>query len=195
LSSDVRDLFLSHSSANKPDVRKIAAGIKAHQNLDGRPLTVWLDEAEIRPGQSIPGAMNAGLETSRFFGLLMSPAYFESRSGLLSLVLPEAVVEEVRRNLSAKLTEAVPLFTPDRTDRVPGRRLRGGPCQRRVEPSRDDGQSAAGGRDLPARAHAVYGADLTRRAVLIRAVSFFPSEAAADALKAEFRHRQQPGRT
>ncbi|HEV8676278.1 MAG TPA: PIN domain-containing protein [Methylomirabilota bacterium] len=30
--------------------------------------------------------------------------------GLLSLVLPEAVVEEVRRNLSAKLPEAVPLF-------------------------------------------------------------------------------------
>src|SRR5438132_5165384 len=30
--------------------------------------------------------------------------------GLLHLVLPEAAVEEVRRNLSAKLPEAVPLF-------------------------------------------------------------------------------------
>jgi predicted nucleic acid-binding protein len=30
--------------------------------------------------------------------------------GLLTLVLPEAVVEEVRRNLSAKLSEALPLF-------------------------------------------------------------------------------------
>lgn len=30
--------------------------------------------------------------------------------GLLRLVLPEAAVEEVRRNLSAKLPEAVPLF-------------------------------------------------------------------------------------
>jgi hypothetical protein len=42
---------------------------------------VWLDEAEIRPGQSIPGAVNAGLEASRFFALFMSPAYFASRSG------------------------------------------------------------------------------------------------------------------
>jgi hypothetical protein len=32
----------------------------------------------------------------------------------------------------------------------------------------------------------VHGADLTRMAVLVRAVSFFPSEAAADALTAEF---------
>jgi predicted nucleic acid-binding protein len=30
--------------------------------------------------------------------------------GLLTLVLPEAVIEEVRRNLSAKLSEALPLF-------------------------------------------------------------------------------------
>lgn len=32
----------------------------------------------------------------------------------------------------------------------------------------------------------VHGVDLTRMAVLVRAVSFFPSEAAAEALKAEF---------
>ncbi len=31
-----------------------------------------------------------------------------------------------------------------------------------------------------------HGGDLTRMAVLVRAVSLFPSEAAADALKAEF---------
>jgi hypothetical protein len=32
----------------------------------------------------------------------------------------------------------------------------------------------------------VHGGDLTRMAVLVRGVSFFPSEAGADALKAEF---------
>lgn len=32
----------------------------------------------------------------------------------------------------------------------------------------------------------VHGGDLTRMAVLVRAISFFPSVAAADALKAEF---------
>jgi hypothetical protein len=76
-----RDLFLSHSSTNKPLVRKIAADVQAHQRADGTLLTVWLDEAEIRPGQSVPGAVNTGLAVSRFFALLMSPAYFSSGSG------------------------------------------------------------------------------------------------------------------
>lgn len=76
-----RDLFLSHASVNKPIVRKVAADICAERSTSGRSFTVWLDEAEIRPGQSIPGAVNAGLETSRLFALLLSPAYFESKSG------------------------------------------------------------------------------------------------------------------
>ncbi len=63
----MRDLFLSHSSADKPVVRKIASDVQAHEGSDGRRLTVWLDEAEIGPGQSIPGAVNAGLKTSPFF--------------------------------------------------------------------------------------------------------------------------------
>ena len=76
-----RDLFLSHSSANKPLVRKIASDVQAHERADGARLTVWLDEAEIRPGQSIPGAVNRGLEVSRFYALLMGPGYFASSSG------------------------------------------------------------------------------------------------------------------
>lgn len=79
--ADPRDVFLSHSSPDKPVIRKIASDIEVPAGRDGRRLTVWLDEAEIRPGQSIPGAVNSGLETSRFFALLMSPAYFGSRSG------------------------------------------------------------------------------------------------------------------
>ena len=42
---------------------------------------VWLDEAEIRPGQSVPEMINQGLETSRFVALVMTPAYFRSESG------------------------------------------------------------------------------------------------------------------
>lgn len=78
---DVRDIFLSHSSADKPTVRRIAADIAKHRCGDGRPLTVWLDEAEIRPGESIVGAVNAGLESSSVIALALSPAYFRSRSG------------------------------------------------------------------------------------------------------------------
>lgn len=42
---------------------------------------MWLAEAEIQPGQSIPSAINRGLQTSRFVGLIMTPAYFNSESG------------------------------------------------------------------------------------------------------------------
>jgi hypothetical protein len=44
-------------------------------------MLTWIDEAEIRPGQSVPGMINEGLEKSRFIGLIMTPDYFESGSG------------------------------------------------------------------------------------------------------------------
>src|SRR5215831_7936160 len=71
-----RDIFLSHSSRDKEFVRRLAADVES-ESFNGRHLLTWLDEAEIRPGQSIPGQINHGLETSRFVGVVMTPAYFE----------------------------------------------------------------------------------------------------------------------
>src|SRR5580704_364362 len=51
------------------------------ERAHGHALRVWLDEAEIPLGGSIPGHINRGLEISRFALLLMTPAYFESSSG------------------------------------------------------------------------------------------------------------------
>src|SRR5919198_4552881 len=75
-----RDIFLSHRSVDKAFVRRLAADIESAM-FQGRPLLTWLDEAEIRPGQSVPGMVNQGLEVSRFIGLVMTPAYFQSESG------------------------------------------------------------------------------------------------------------------
>lgn len=75
-----RDLFLSHRGEDKDLIRELAANIE-EETFDGRQLTVWLDEAEIRPGQSIPGLVNSGLESSRFVALAMTPTYFQSTSG------------------------------------------------------------------------------------------------------------------
>lgn len=77
---EIRDLFLSHRSNNKEVVREIAANLAADSSREG-PITVWVDEAEIRPGDSIPRLINTGLERSRFIGLVMTPGYFESESG------------------------------------------------------------------------------------------------------------------
>jgi transcriptional regulator with XRE-family HTH domain len=75
-----RDLFLSHSSKDKSVVRELAGAVEAEQFM-GRHLTTWIDEAEIRPGESIPGKVTEGLEKSRFIAVVMTPDYFESTSG------------------------------------------------------------------------------------------------------------------
>lgn len=66
------DVFLSHSSKDKPAVRALAERLKA----DG--LRVWFDEWEIKPGDSIPLKIEQGLEQSRTLVLVMSAAAFAS---------------------------------------------------------------------------------------------------------------------
>ena len=75
-----RDIFLSHRSSNKDFVRKLSRDIEEN-TFQGTQLLTWLDEAEIRPGQSIVGMLNHGLEMSRFYGIVMTPEYFVSESG------------------------------------------------------------------------------------------------------------------
>lgn len=60
------DVFLSHSSKDKPTVIGIAEKLKA----DG--LRVWLDAWEIRPGDHILAKIEEGLEQSRVLVLCMS---------------------------------------------------------------------------------------------------------------------------
>lgn len=75
-----KDAFLSHRATDKEFVRKLSADIEAIPYEDGY-LTTWLDEAEIRAGNSVPGMINYGLERSRFIILIMTSAYFSSESG------------------------------------------------------------------------------------------------------------------
>jgi hypothetical protein len=60
------DVFLSHSAKDKPVVRPLAERLRA----DG--LRVWLDEWEIKPGDSIPKKIEEGLERSLVLVVCMS---------------------------------------------------------------------------------------------------------------------------
>ena len=60
------DVFLNHSAKDKAVVRDVA------ERLQGDGLRVWFDEWEIRPGDSIPAKIEAGLEHSRVLVLCMS---------------------------------------------------------------------------------------------------------------------------
>ncbi|HXH93184.1 MAG TPA: TIR domain-containing protein [Thermoanaerobaculia bacterium] len=66
------DVFVSHSSKDKSIVRALAERLRA----DG--LRVWLDDWEIRPGDSIPAKIEEGLEHSRVLVLCMSANAFGS---------------------------------------------------------------------------------------------------------------------
>ena len=54
IESFVFDVFLSHNSKDKEVVREIAERLRA----DG--LRVWLDDWQIRPGDSIPAKIEDG---------------------------------------------------------------------------------------------------------------------------------------
>jgi len=66
------DLFLSHSTKDKPVVRAVAERLRK----DG--LRVWLDEWELKPGDNIPAKIEEGLENSRVLVLCMSANAFGS---------------------------------------------------------------------------------------------------------------------
>jgi hypothetical protein len=71
------DVFLSHSSKDKPVVRDLAARLKQ----DG--LRVWFDEWEIGLGDSIPSKIEAGLENSRILVFCMSASALGSDWAIL----------------------------------------------------------------------------------------------------------------
>ena len=66
------DVFLSHSTKDKPVVRAVAERLKK----DG--LRVWFDEWVLKPGDSIPAKIEEGLERSRVLVLCMSANAFGS---------------------------------------------------------------------------------------------------------------------
>ena len=66
------DVFLSHSSKDKPVARELA------DRLKGDGLKVWFDEWEIKLGDSIPSKIESGLDRSRVLVLCMSANAFGS---------------------------------------------------------------------------------------------------------------------
>jgi len=66
------DVFLSHSSKDKPIVRPLA------ERLRGNGLRVWFDEWEMRAGDHILSRIEHGLERSRVLVLCMSAHAFGS---------------------------------------------------------------------------------------------------------------------
>lgn len=65
-------VFLSHSATDKPIVREMAAGLQSHG------IDVWLEEAEIKLGESLATRIEHGLDSSDFVAFFLSKASMSS---------------------------------------------------------------------------------------------------------------------
>lgn len=61
-----KQVFISHSSKDKPFVRKLVADLERHGIL------VWLDEKQINPGDPIPSSIGKGLQNSYYIVIVLS---------------------------------------------------------------------------------------------------------------------------
>ncbi|UVK55211.1 toll/interleukin-1 receptor domain-containing protein [Mesorhizobium sp. AR02] len=87
--SSRRIAFLSHSSADKPFIRQLAADLTANG------IDVWLDEQRIRVGDSIPEKIAQGLAGADFF--LIGMSNHSANSPWVQKELNNALVNEVQR--------------------------------------------------------------------------------------------------
>ncbi len=65
-------IFLSHNKEDKEFVRRLA------QDLRRAGITAWLDEAEIKPADSIIDKIEEGLKDSKYLAVILSPASVNS---------------------------------------------------------------------------------------------------------------------
>ncbi len=59
-------VFLSHNHHDKPFVRKLAA------DLEGHNVKCWVDEAEMKIGDSLIQKIREGIDNSDYFAVIVS---------------------------------------------------------------------------------------------------------------------------
>ncbi len=67
-----KSIFLSHTGSDKPFVRKLASDLETHG------VRYWLDEAEIKVGESLIEKIRQGLDSVDFVAAILSPASIAS---------------------------------------------------------------------------------------------------------------------
>jgi hypothetical protein len=74
MSNYIWDIFLCHASEDKEDVARPLATL-----LMQNGISVWIDEFEIRLGDSLRQKIDEGLSKSRFGGVILSPNFFAKK--------------------------------------------------------------------------------------------------------------------
>ena len=68
----MKQVFLSHTSVDKPFVEKLA------KDLNRLGVEVWFDKYEIKVGESIFQRVEEGLRNSEYFAIVLSPSALKS---------------------------------------------------------------------------------------------------------------------
>jgi len=99
-------IFLSHNHKDKPFVRRLA------NDLTAKGVKVWIDEAEIKIGDSLIRKISSGIYEMDFLGAVLSPDSVQSRW----------VQEELEQALHIQISEAYVKVLPIllRDCRMPG---------------------------------------------------------------------------
>jgi len=63
----ISSVFLSHNSVDKPFVRQLAC------DLENQGVSCWLDEAEIKVGESLIEKIRAGIDSMEYMAVVLSP--------------------------------------------------------------------------------------------------------------------------
>lgn len=64
----ITSVFLSHNHSDKPFVRKLA------RDLEGHNVKCWLDEAEMKIGDSLIQKIMDGIDSVEYFAVILSPS-------------------------------------------------------------------------------------------------------------------------
>lgn len=111
------DVFISHASEDKDTIAR-----PLREALTRRGVTTWLDEAQMRIGQSLRRSIDNGIRSSRFGVVVLSDAYFHKGwtnhelDGLVTrTVAGEQSLLPIWHDLSA---EQVRVYSPTLADKV-----------------------------------------------------------------------------
>ncbi len=64
----ITSIFLSHNHTDKEFVRKLARDLENHN------VKCWLDEAEMKIGDSLIQKIREGIDNVEFFAVILSPS-------------------------------------------------------------------------------------------------------------------------
>lgn len=102
----IPSVFLSHNHADKPFVRRLAA------DLDNQGIPFWLDEAEIKVGESLIEKIRTGIDKVDFVAVVLSP------NSIASPWVQREVDVAMNQEIAGRRVKVLPLMY--RTCELPG---------------------------------------------------------------------------